>query len=332
MNILFNLDLLLNSINIAAIIILGLVVFINGPKSRTNRIFLIFALIAIAYAIINYFSYNTNNPVLVLWLLRLVLFSSVWYSFVLFHFVHIFSNPNAILPRLYKFVLIPVTTLISIVTLSPLAFPRIEYVAPIGQVTNPVRGPGMAFFGIAVTFFVFGSITILIDKVLRSKASERLQFIFILIGTSITYTLIIIFNFILPVIFNNLTYIPLAPLFTIPFIAFTTYAIIKHHLFNVRVVATELLIFALWLTLLIITVRVSTVSDMILHVIVFVATVVLGIFLIRSVLQEVRTREKMQQLALDLEITNKELKTLDEAKSDFISIASHQLRTPLYVV
>ena len=156
LSIIFNFDLLLNSINIAAIIILGLVVFINGPKSKINRIFLLFTSTAVAYAIINYLSYNTNNPVLILWFLRFVLFSSVWYSFILFHFVYTFSNPNEILPWPYKYILVPVTTLISIITLSTLAFPSIEYVAPIGQVTNPVRGPGMAFFGIAVMFFVHG--------------------------------------------------------------------------------------------------------------------------------------------------------------------------------
>ena len=176
MNLFFNLDLLFNGINIVAITILGFLVFINDRSNKINKAFGAFSLTAIFYAVINYFSYNITNEILILWLLRLVLFSSVLYSFVLFHFIYIFSNSGKILPRIYKYILIPATIGVAIMTLSPLAFPRLSAIAPIGQVTNPERGPGMAIFGAAVMFFVFGSIFILLKKVTRTKEAERRQF------------------------------------------------------------------------------------------------------------------------------------------------------------
>lgn len=53
-----------------------------------------------------------------------------------------------------------------------------------------------------------------------------------------------------------------------------------------------------------------------------------GGFLIKGVLNEVRQREQLQVLTTKLEQANKQLKKLDQARADFITMASHQLRTP----
>ena len=76
-----NFDLLLLGFVIAAIGILGFVVYFNNPRSITNKTFLTFALVSSVYAIFNYSSYQVESVVTSLWLIRIIIFSAVWYAF-----------------------------------------------------------------------------------------------------------------------------------------------------------------------------------------------------------------------------------------------------------
>ncbi len=56
-----------------------------------------------------------------------------------------------------------------------------------------------------------------------------------------------------------------------------------------------------------------------------------GFSLIKSMENEIKQKEKLKSLNNQLIKKNKQLKKLDEAKSEFVSITSHHLRTPLTV-
>lgn len=59
---------------------------------------------------------------------------------------------------------------------------------------------------------------------------------------------------------------------------------------------------------------------------------VFGYVLVRSVKLEIQRKEELQRITEQLAIANDNLRKLDNAKSEFISIASHQLRTPLTAI
>lgn len=323
-----NLDLLSVGVAIAAISILGFVVYFKDSNSITNQTFLVFSFMTVVYGIFNYVNYQVTSPDLILWFLRITIFSAVWHAFCLFQFFYIFPKPKVIFPKWYMRVLVPATIITSLLTLTSLVFSKIVTIAGVGAVTNPERGPGIAIFGLMVVFLVAGGIVNLFRKTLKSSDLERKQYRVILLGTLITFSLIIVFNFVLPVIFNILRFIPLAPVFILPFIAFTAFAIIRYHLLNLKIITTEILTFLLAVSTLFEVVLSTNIIAAGFRFIIFLLILSISFVLNRSVKKEVEQREQLEILDKQLEDANVKLKSLDEARAEFITIASHQLRTP----
>ncbi len=331
-----NLDLLFVGITVGAIVILGFSVFFSDKNSTTNKLFLFFSLVTVFWGIVNYLSYRVDSPELTLWLLRLVIASAVWHAFSFFQLFYVFPNDKVSFPIWYKFVLVPAVFLSSLVNLTPLSFSRIIKIAPIGEVSTVDKGPGMLLFIVVVTFCIVGGLFLLIRKMIKAKGVERSQFRFIFAGTLVTFSLLFVFNFFLPAIFNNVQIIPFGGAFILPFIIFTSYTIIKHKLFNIRVAGTAVLVFSLSIVSFIEVTQTDNIPSMIYRSSVLFFILVFGILLIRGVLKEVRLREEIARMAeatrRAYEIEKKakeELENLDKTKNQFILLIQHNLRTPL---
>lgn len=104
-----------------------------------------------------------------------------------------------------------------------------------------------------------------------------------------------------------------------PLFAFgTTYAIVRHKLFNIRLIAAELLIFGLWFFVFLRVLLAHSIPDALPDLALLLTTVILGVFLIRSILKEVKHREELQAVT-------DELKTLNNTLEDRVAERTREL-------
>lgn len=320
------LPFLVNFVVAILISALGFFVVQRDRSSRLNKMFALMTFSLALWIFSSALSDVTADLTVAMHLANLALIGPFFFVALLYLFIHEFPQPRKPMARLTA-LLVLAPPFLAI----PFVFTKLNIVSVSAESwgTNFVPGPLYAVLGAYILVVFAAAAREIYAKFLFFRDRERRAQLYFL---ALAFTFTVVFgafaNLVLPLL-GNARLSTIGPSSTLFFVIFCAYAIVKHHLLDVKVIVAELLGVLLTLVTFFQLFTSGSVGDFTLKLLLFVITATVAVFLIKSVIQEVRRREEVQELATKLEVSNKRLRQLDELKTTMVSIASHQIRGPL---
>ncbi len=217
---------------------LALVVYINNPKSWTNKLFAALIVILTVYLFVNAQIYVNHPYPLRLFFARFIMFNASYINLLVFLFLATFPQSQIPVKRTIIYLASLVTILLSLVAFyTPFIFENITINQ--NNVVTPVAGMLMPVFMLHTFIFVIGGFVALIKKYKKSTGLSRLKLRYIFFAFVLLFFFILVFNFLFPVLLHIGIFVPLLPIYILIFLVLVSYSIIRHRLLDIRFLATR---------------------------------------------------------------------------------------------
>lgn len=322
-------------------IFIGFIVFANGPKAKSNQYFFLLVVAITCWLFANFLE---NEPALSneartrLFILDFVfgVMPGIFFNIFCSYFP---DNKVTVTSKIREI------TLLVFLFFCGFSVATTDIVMRNINFSNGVidADPGQFFWAYLV--FIFGTIgnglEMLFSKYRRaSNKIERTQIVYIFTGFLIFTAIAAFINLILGSFILIPVEIARIGIYSVViFSIFTAVAITKYELFNIKLILTEILIGAIALVLLYQVIVTSNLQWKLMDGVVFILFCFFGSQLIIANEKEIRQRKEAEFTAMrervlrhEAEDLAKNLKHLNQAKTQFLLSTQHHLRSPLTII